>query len=874
MKKEWSFFRGGLIHFVVFFFIISLPLFGIPIRKEQAQTAVRGWLRRNRNPMNRRIGDVPVETLELSARNGQTLCYIINLAPEGFVITSADDEIEPVIAFSSTGYYDGDEKSPLTAMLKRDMAGRLEAVRQKKRDKARMQKKLHKWQTLLQTQSPPAGAESEMGIESIPSVSDVWVDPFIQSLWDQGDVWDSGSMSYVHCYNYYTPDHYPCGCVATAMAQVMRYYSYPTAGIGVHGFWIKVDEVSEFRSTRGGDGSGGAYDWGQMPYDPQSGVTTAQREVIGALCYDAGVSVGMSYHSGASGANLSSADQRMTDTFDYSNSIYTQNFTSSGDDRLWNLLNANLDAQMPVMLGINGPAPDDGHAVIADGYGYNGQTLYHHINMGWGGDDNAWYQLPLFDAASYTFNVIDDAVYNIYTSGSGEIISGRVTDLAGVPLENVSVKAYTGTSVQKQTVTDAYGVYALTMLDSNTTYRISAEKTGETFLDQYVTTGHSSDWGTPGNRSGILFVSADEGPPTAFDVEAEVDSTDSVVIQLQVLDDGEPDPNLLAYMITSLPTHGYLSEPNVGPIDTVPYAMAAGDANGVIYTPCPYFDGQDTFTYKANDGGVYPTGGDSNIATVTVNVSDQFFMILDDPTSTYSPLLMDTAAFYDARAEMILLQSDIGPAQDLTDLALDIYIPPSGTLNNWTVRIQHTDWTHFDSVTTQFLTSGWTMVYQANETITQTGWRNFHFDLPFEYNGTQNLLVDISFNNTGLTESGGGYLAQEVTGTGRVIGLASKTGTHGNPLDWSFWALGGSYYVDYIPSMKLIGEVAIDPLAGDFDATCDVKLPDIAIFAQAWQTTSGDAHYAAECDLTPTQGTIDLQDLTILCDHWLDVYSY
>ncbi len=40
-------------------------------------------------------------------------------------------------------------------------------------------------------------------------------------------------------YNYYTPGNYRTGCVATAMAQLMRYHQHPTAPIGVLGFWIK-----------------------------------------------------------------------------------------------------------------------------------------------------------------------------------------------------------------------------------------------------------------------------------------------------------------------------------------------------------------------------------------------------------------------------------------------------------------------------------------------------------------------------------------------------------------------------------------------------------------------------------------------------------
>ena len=43
------------------------------------------------------------------------------------------------------------------------------------------------------------------------------------------------------CYNYYTPNQYICGSVATALAQLLRFHEHPTAGIGVLPYTIWVD---------------------------------------------------------------------------------------------------------------------------------------------------------------------------------------------------------------------------------------------------------------------------------------------------------------------------------------------------------------------------------------------------------------------------------------------------------------------------------------------------------------------------------------------------------------------------------------------------------------------------------------------------------
>ena len=76
----------------------------------------------------------------------------------------------------------------------------------------------------------------------LTSVSDVRIAPLTQTTWDQQTAAAAGTAA---CYNYYTPPYgagnttnYPAGCVATAMAQLMRYYQFPTTGVGTASFTI------------------------------------------------------------------------------------------------------------------------------------------------------------------------------------------------------------------------------------------------------------------------------------------------------------------------------------------------------------------------------------------------------------------------------------------------------------------------------------------------------------------------------------------------------------------------------------------------------------------------------------------------------------
>jgi hypothetical protein len=90
-----------------------------------------------------------------------------------------------------------------------------------------------------------------------------------------------------------------------------------------------------------------------------------------------------------------------------------------------------------------------------------------------------------------------------------------------------------------------------------------------------------------------------------------------VEIALEATDDGLPEPPSLSLIVTSLPSHGTLRDAGAGVIESVPYTLAAG-GNVVWYAPNPCTASPDTFTFKANDGGEPPEGGDSDEATVTI----------------------------------------------------------------------------------------------------------------------------------------------------------------------------------------------------------------------------------------------------------------
>ena len=107
-------------------------------------------------------------------------------------------------------------------------------------------------------------------------------------------------------------------------------------------------------------------------------------------------------------------------------------------------------------------------------------------------------------------------------------------------------------------------------------------------------------------------------PPAAYGEPVTTGMLTPVSIVLQATDDGQPAP--LVYVLTRLPDSGQLADPVSGLIGTAPHVLADG-GNTVEYQPGPCFHGQDSFTFRVNDGGTPPEGGDSNEATITVTVT-------------------------------------------------------------------------------------------------------------------------------------------------------------------------------------------------------------------------------------------------------------
>ena len=204
--------------------------------------------------------------------------------------------------------------------------------------------------------------------------------------------WDQGAP-----YNNKTPilngSHTATGCVATAIAQIMRYWQYPDVGKGSRSYTWETGNKTlsmNFSQVR--------FDWANMPFIHTDTWTSAQDDAVATLMQAVGYAMDMDYNlasAGGSGAVTAYATERLINYFGYAPSSTHYDRDNFGLYDWEDLVYGSLVAGCPVLYHGTGSA--GGHAFVVDGYQSDG---YFHLNWGWGGSSNGYFLLTALDPAN------------------------------------------------------------------------------------------------------------------------------------------------------------------------------------------------------------------------------------------------------------------------------------------------------------------------------------------------------------------------------------------------------------------------------------------------------------------------------------------
>ncbi|NOY80346.1 MAG: hypothetical protein GXP31_04995 [Kiritimatiellaeota bacterium] len=359
---------------------------------------------------------------ESGRRTGRTLAYAVRLAPFGFILLTADDRLAPVFGYSARSSLDltpGPHNS-LPLVLERVLERRLDIVDPPLRNgRDRVAGGLgrqitaagREWSELLA--APPERNVRNWAVNIGPLLSTVW-----------GQQYDTQQLSSSACptFNYYAPEvefngdlvHAYSGCIPTAMAQLLKYFSWPAAGSGTHSYiWRHPDTNQE--ATLSADFAAHTYRWDLMkddyyrhPFVPTPTSTEAEREAVGRLVYDCGVAVDADFSITGLGttANLSRAASAFTAYFRYGDAQYRSVGYGDGTEAMLADIRAGLTHELPALAALSAL----NHVVVLDGFRREqGDTSYlYHVNFGYEGRNNGWYDLTAYyETNQAEGNVVD-----------------------------------------------------------------------------------------------------------------------------------------------------------------------------------------------------------------------------------------------------------------------------------------------------------------------------------------------------------------------------------------------------------------------------------------------------------------------------------
>ncbi len=355
---------------IVCLFIPAGVSFANPVTLEVAQEAALNWMN-EKTEVHFELNDIS-ETL-IADDDSEKIYYIFNFNPAGWVIISADDVAYPVIGYSKTGSYADGIRPPAFDEWMDNVKQTISAAQRKRM--APSPEVLEEWDRLI-NRSYTLNARASERV----------VGPLIQTGWDQN--WP---------YNAYCPvddngpgGHALAGCTATALAQVLKYYNYPSIGSGSHTYTPRAHpeygpQTASFETT--------LYDWANMP----SAISSSNSEVA-RLIYHCAVSLSMNFGPDVSSSSIYRANNALKQYFKYDESSYIAHKSEYSNTDWENLLKAELDASRPVLYSGSGTG---GHAFICDGYeGFN----YFHFNWGWSGNYDGYFYLSDLTPGSHDYS--------------------------------------------------------------------------------------------------------------------------------------------------------------------------------------------------------------------------------------------------------------------------------------------------------------------------------------------------------------------------------------------------------------------------------------------------------------------------------------
>jgi hypothetical protein len=403
---------------ILVFILISGNLFAKKVDIADAKKAANTFVQ-NLNNIAKQPSDLSLvytsnglaSPFETNDKNATAYYYVFNFeGSDGYIIISADDAVTPILAYSTQKKYRLDNQpEPFIKWM----------------DKYRQEiQEIISKQMIAGKDIENQWTQLKAGLPLSSDKNTEIVNPLLQTTWDQ--------MDYYHdlCpYDASVGRRVPTGCVATAMAQIMKYHNHPQNGEGYHSY------NHDSYGTLSADFGSTTYNWSAMPNN-----VTSTNNAVATLMYHCGVGLEMGYGPNSSGTrSVDVVATALKEYFSYSSSTQFTLRESYNDNSWNNLLKEELNNSRPIEYA--GIGQGGGHAFVCDGYDAN--SLYH-FNWGWSGYYDGYFNINNLNpgtggtgAGASNYNEYQQIVYGIQPetgSGGGGGGGGGTSPGEGSPL--------------------------------------------------------------------------------------------------------------------------------------------------------------------------------------------------------------------------------------------------------------------------------------------------------------------------------------------------------------------------------------------------------------------------------------------------------
>lgn len=374
--------------------LLSIPLWSLSgnITKEQAAKVAKNfYFERASLIKTLQLNEIAILNVRPFGK-ANTVYYVCDVIPEGYVVISASGKTIPVLAYSFESKYSEESDIPEGfSVWMHNYEQQIDyAV---SHNILPSQEITNEWNRLL---SDDFRVNSD--IRLLQSV-----EPLLVSKWNQDSPYNGWCPADPagpggKCY---------AGCVATAMGQLLNYYRFPQQGQGSYSY------THPDYGALSADFGATTYLWNGMLSS-----TNKQNDQIGELLFHLGVSVDMDYGPDGSGMWNHKAAYSLKTHFRYGPE--TQYYFRDSVSIDWDsLIITNLNQRKPLYYaGWEGVQSLNGHAFVCDGYQPGN---YYHFNWGWGGTEDGYFYTDNLIPGGNNFNfaqevipMFPDTLQNIY----------------------------------------------------------------------------------------------------------------------------------------------------------------------------------------------------------------------------------------------------------------------------------------------------------------------------------------------------------------------------------------------------------------------------------------------------------------------------